>query len=536
MAKKKLKRAAKRAPAKKRTTKRKPRQSAPTKSPKRGSSSPTNGTPDASSSNNAQPAVPDNDAVGPNGIRVRMYRVGFGDFFLFSLNTQNGVKHILIDCGVHACDIHTINIAVAQMAKDTGGNLSLVIMTHRHADHISGFAKCKDVFSKFTVEQVWMSWFEDPNDDQAAKFQRSLAMVAQQLKMALAARNSPEDDELDFMAENVIGEPLPLSAAGGASGSNDVALKVLHGGFKNIAPVAYYKAGDTPTLPKDLVDAGLTAQILGPPHDLTLVGQMSGKNEEYLAVNDPAVATPIEPFDKAFRINGAKYSSDAFHYYGRTEIEKAVSDSQPDMLAAKARQADNTLNNQSLVVLFTFNKKQLLFAGDAQWGNWENFLYGGKIGTGRTTLTDTSRSILASLDFYKVGHHGSTNATPKDALNAMREGCVAMVSTQPGCYGKESSGTEVPRFRYSMPLKKRPTISWRGAIRSRPAPRTRTKRFPRWASPSPRPASFISTTICDEANDRQPGAEVARDGLNAPVMRCDNANNVAPEFGPFKER
>jgi len=47
---------------------------------------------------------------------------------------------------------------------------------------------------------------------------------------------------------------------------------------------------------------------------------------------------------------------------------------------------------------------------------------------------------VASLDFYKVGHHGSTNATPKDALNAMREGCVAMCSTQPDCYGKVENG------------------------------------------------------------------------------------------------
>jgi hypothetical protein len=237
---------------------------------------------------------------------------------------------------------------------------------------------------------------------------------------------------------------MPLSGGGG--GSNAVALKVLHGGFKNPAPVAYYQAGDTPTLPKDLVDAGLTAQILGPPHDLALVAQMSGKNEEYLAANDPSVSAPIEPFGTVFRIAGEDYPKEAFHDYGRKQVEHAVKDAQPDVLAAKARQADNTLNNQSLVVLFTFNKKHLLFAGDAQWGNWENFLYGGKIGTGRTTLTDASKSILASLDFYKVGHHGSTNATPKDALSAMREGCVAMVSTQPGCYGKAKSGTEVPRI------------------------------------------------------------------------------------------
>src|SRR4029077_733195 len=126
-----------------------------------------------------------------------MYRVGFGDFFLLSLQTRSGRKHILIDCGVHAGDLHSISAAVEQMAEETGKELALVIMTHRNADHIPGFATCKDAFSQFAVEQIWMSWFEDPSDKNAASFQRSLAMVAEQMKIALAARNRPEDDELD---------------------------------------------------------------------------------------------------------------------------------------------------------------------------------------------------------------------------------------------------------------------------------------------------------------------------------------------------
>ena len=39
-----------------------------------------------------------------------MYRVGFGDFFLVSVNGADGEKkHILIDCGVH--DAHGFGIA-----------------------------------------------------------------------------------------------------------------------------------------------------------------------------------------------------------------------------------------------------------------------------------------------------------------------------------------------------------------------------------------------------------------------------------------
>lgn len=391
----------------------------------------------------AQAGAPsDKDAVGPNGLRIRMYRVGFGDFFLLTVRTKAGLRHILIDCGVHAGDIGSIEEAVAQMAEETGRKLALVIMTHRHADHISGFATCKDVFGQFTVDQVWMSWFEDPGDKKVAAFQASLALVAQQVSRALAARRSPQDDEFRYMAENVTG---PMLALGKGSG-NDVALGVLHGGFKNKPPVAYYKAGDTPTLPPDLAAAGLTAQILGPPHDLALVAQMSNKNQQYLTTYDPAVAREIHPFQGVFRVRGTSYPQEAFRYDRRQALERAVDDAQPDILAAKAQQADNTLNNQSLVVLFTFRRKHLLFAGDAQWGNWENFLYGGKAGSGHTELTAQSKAILGAVDFYKVGHHGSTNATPKDALAAMQDGCVAMCSTEPGCYGKASSGTEVPRI------------------------------------------------------------------------------------------
>jgi hypothetical protein len=173
---------------------------------------------------------------------------------------------------------------------------------------------------------------------------------------------------------------------------------------------------------------------------------MNGRNEQYLYASDPSVSKLIQPFEVAFRVKAQDYPQGAFRYYAQANIEQAVKDAQPDMLAANATQMDNTLNNQSLVVLFGFQGKHLLFAGDAQWGNWENFLYGGKAGTvGSTALTDSSKSILASIDFYKVGHHGSTNATPKDALNAMRDGCVAMCSTEPGCYGRAARGTEVPR-------------------------------------------------------------------------------------------
>jgi beta-lactamase superfamily II metal-dependent hydrolase len=399
----------------------------------------TSGQEPASGASASQPAAAGGDLTG---LRIRMYRVGFGDFFLLSVPTPKGPKpfrHILIDCGVHAVDLGSIQDAVAQMRKDCGDELALVIMTHRHADHISGFGKCADAFSQISVDRVWMPWFEDPTNGTATKVQNNLTAMASQLALRLAARDS--SDPHIAMVNNITGG----MAASGVS-ANQKALDVLHNGFKNKDPApvpGYYRAGDQPNLPQDLIDAGFSAQILGPPGDLSLITQMTNVNDQYLtgAVPEDEETAKTSPkalttFPKAFKADAGSYPASAFRFFGSDKVKALIDKIQPDVLAAQARAADKTLNNQSLVILFSFKGKNLLFVGDAQWGNWENFLYGGAFGTaGHTVMTKTATDILNSIDFYKVGHHGSRNATPKDAVAAMmRLGCACMCSTQIDAY------------------------------------------------------------------------------------------------------
>src|SRR5262249_18034444 len=118
---------------------------------------------------------------------------------------------------------------------------------------------------------------------------------------------------------------------------------------------------------------------------------------------------------------------------------------QPDVLAAAADKLDGTLNNQSLVVLFTCQGKKLLFVGDAQWGNWSYWLYGKTVSGADPGITKRASDILGSIDFYKVGHHGSTNATPIPAVGSLNKGCAAMCSTATGAYGCVDKKSEVPR-------------------------------------------------------------------------------------------
>jgi hypothetical protein len=103
---------------------------------------------------------------------------------------------------------------------------------------------------------------------------------------------------------------------------------------------------------------------------------------------------------------------------------------------------DDALNNTSVILLFTVGTTRLLFPGDAQIENWQYALK-------RSDRSEQIRKELATVDVYKVGHHGSRNATPKTLWRGFknrRHGLRTIMSTKAGKFpGRPGSGTEVPR-------------------------------------------------------------------------------------------
>ena len=79
--------------------------------------------------------------------KVRMYRQGLGDCFLISLpREKGGVFHVVIDCGVI---LGTPNAAAKMQAvmqdiiDTTQGKIGLLVVTHEHWDHLSGFLQAQ---------------------------------------------------------------------------------------------------------------------------------------------------------------------------------------------------------------------------------------------------------------------------------------------------------------------------------------------------------------------------------------------------------
>jgi hypothetical protein len=115
--------------------------------------------------------------------------------------------------------------------------------------------------------------------------------------------------------------------------------------------------------------------------------------------------------------------------------------------AQLALQLDNAVNNTCLVWAFELieSGEVLLSVGDAQVGNWQSWMYlEFTIGEGNDRRKVSTRELLSRTVFYKVGHHGSGNATLRTGLEAMTsEDLVAAIPADER-FARAVKGWEMP--------------------------------------------------------------------------------------------
>jgi hypothetical protein len=196
---------------------------------------------------------------GSGAIRERMYNVGFGDCFLLFIPTDAEDLEVLVDCGTFKTGPHSMGDVVARViddVRDTNGRprIDVVVATHRHKDHIIGFAdpRWRDVI----VGEVWTPWTESPTGPQA----KSLRLSQERFTDAVLARLQRRQTDGLAVAPGLMDIVLNGKA-------NSDALQALHYGFKNSPKRRYLPDRDagssvlpTPALP------GVTVCVLGPSH------------------------------------------------------------------------------------------------------------------------------------------------------------------------------------------------------------------------------------------------------------------------------
>src|SRR5579864_347517 len=120
----------------------------------RGTATPANAEPQAGVTEPTTRAkVADTAAGNDDAVRIRFYCQGIGDCHLLRFKKSDGFLWMLIDCGIHSSVLggtDTIRAVVNDIATVTR-RLDVIVLTHEHWDHNSGFFLAQATFKQFDV-------------------------------------------------------------------------------------------------------------------------------------------------------------------------------------------------------------------------------------------------------------------------------------------------------------------------------------------------------------------------------------------------
>ena len=399
-------------------------------------------------------------------VRVRMYRQGLGDCHLITFGFGgNDERHMLIDFGTLGTNATKVRMGdvIDDIVKVTGGKLELLVATHAHQDHVSGFLSQRTKLEDgLTIEHVWMPWTENASDPLA----KQLSDGANALRATIAKAFAMPQAKESGLREKLAG----IAGFEGGEVDGDVlkmgdsiarALDVVRD-FKG-AKTDYHSPGPPAIEPPEI--PGFRFYVLGPPRDVTKLQNMQDNPGEELyglarAVEAQAapgfdvVRDDEAPFDERFCYPMAQADQFFPDYGGADQRYRRIDDQWLRAVAELAAKLDDFRNNTSLALAIERigDGRVLLFPADAQEGNWLSWHDADMKWTVKDVDGKQQSIVAADLlqrtVFYKVGHHASHNATAKaKGLEIMRKNNKELTAFIP-----------VDR---SVALKRSPPGSWR---------------------------------------------------------------------------
>src|SRR6185295_1749140 len=327
-----------------------------------------------------------------------------------------------------------------------GGKLEAVVASHRHADHINGFAFDNEGDSGHIIRQcspsrVLQPWTEDPQapEDPAAASLLNHLRILHRYSWRLRGSELLHLLGLRTCSEDVLREIRRFSANNAWTRDDPANLSAVKNLREMSASPLYLSYGQ----PANLDLPGVDIQVLGPPtlqQSLEILKQRATHPAEFWQLLDApgSVDARTEPLFDSRSTRVSEWVPQQVRW-----LIRRLNVLRGQQVLEMVRVLDDVLNNTSLILLFVVGDKKLLFPGDAQWENWSY------------ALKHTDHELLKGATLYKVGHHGSRNATPKSLWNLIKgEDLQSVLSTKAGRHGRVKDKTEVPRAALVAELKK----------------------------------------------------------------------------------
>jgi hypothetical protein len=385
-----------------------------------------------------------------SGVKIRMYRQGLGDCFLLAFPGGDGEpRYLLIDCGVYQTTVGgpaRMREVMADIAAATAGRLHVLVVTHEHWDHLSGFHQAAEIFQDIRVDDVWLAWTENLSDDEARYLGDRRREAAHALHAA-ATRLHGLDESAAENVEAVLGFFGPYAGIGFAL-STDEALKSVKArgepprflepgaalsGLAEFPGVRFYVLGpprerarlrrDRPRK-REVYEAAISGAPLDAETAFNVAVRLGNEDPAQLSADERDLRERAFPFDRQHRISREQAKNYRFfrETYGLAESEgedwRRIEGDWLHLAEDLALKLDSGTNNTSLVLAIELiaSRKVLLFPGDAQAGSWDSWdeLHWKVTDAECREHEVTAEDLLRRTVFYKVGHHGSHNATFRD--------------------------------------------------------------------------------------------------------------------------
>lgn len=414
-------------------------------------------------------------------------------------------RYMLIDCGAHQSysgGAARLREIAADIAKATGNHLHIVAVTHEHWDHLAGFCRARSYFeSPMEIDELCLAWPENPDDTDTKRLKelygkkvKELTAAVEELKQAKDPLADVIEGILDFDRAALLfdkgGFDLGLDVEDvlpAAENSNEAQYQFLKDRSKQ-KPPPYLQPGDPPLTVPGV--KGVKIYVLGPPRDIERIrdtkpgeespvgpplldewtafslGALAARGEDKLGDEDKEAYWRSLPFERKspYRIplddlkkeeadeKVERYRPFFQAHYGLADTgdhAPAWRRIDTDWLTGALRIAlriSSYVNNTSLVLAIELTdsepRKVLLFVGDAQvgnWGSWSEVTWGGDGEGPEVSASDLiQRTVL-----YKVGHHGSHNATLTEYVEKMSPDLVAMIPVDEN-WAADEQGWEHP--------------------------------------------------------------------------------------------